>query len=210
MSAISQNVCSTYYPFKSGTKFQITNFDKKGKKESVVDHDIVSVENNLATISTKITDDKGKEITNTTYSITCYGDGVSIDFKSMMNPELFKQYKDMELEMSGTNIDLPNHLNVGQTLKDAQLNMTLNMGGIKMNMNLDMVNRKVNTQALITTAAGTFNCFALSYTTQMKMGIQQTFEIKEWIAEGVGMVKSETYNKSGKLMGYSELTSITK
>ena len=29
--AISQN-CSTYYPFKEGAKFQITNFNPKGKK----------------------------------------------------------------------------------------------------------------------------------------------------------------------------------
>ena len=44
----------------------------------------------------------------------------------------------------------------------------------------------------------------------MKMGLKQSFEIKEWIAEGVGAVKSETYNKNGKLMGYSELTAVTK
>jgi hypothetical protein len=33
---------------------------------------------------------------------------------------------------------------------------------------------------------------------------------KEWYAEGVGLVKSEIYNKKGKLMGYSELTSFEK
>jgi hypothetical protein len=32
---------------------------------------------------------------------------------------------------------------------------------------------------------------------------------KDWIAEGVGMVKSETFNKNGKLLGYSELTQIS-
>jgi hypothetical protein len=31
---------------------------------------------------------------------------------------------------------------------------------------------------------------------------------KEWYAENVGMVRSETYNKRGKLMGYSELTKM--
>ncbi|CAH8285391.1 hypothetical protein EV196_10115 [Mariniflexile fucanivorans] len=209
-SVTSQNACSTYYPFKEGTKFQITNFDKKGKKESVADHQILSITNNVATISTKVSDEKNKEIATSTFEVTCSGEGISIDFKSLMNPELLKQYKDMEIDMTGTNIIFPNKLNVGERLPDASLNMSINMGGLKMNMNIDMINRSVNAQGSITTSAGTFNCFALSYDTEMKMGIKQTFTIKEWIAEGVGTVKTETYNKGGKLMAYSELTSITK
>lgn len=208
--ASSQNTCSSYYPFKQGTKFQITSFNTKGKKESVMDYEIVSITNNEATINTKVSDAKGKETTSASYKMTCDGDGVSIDFKSLMNPELLEQYKDMEVDLTGTNIELPNNLSVGQSLKDAQVKMTINMGGMKMNMNIDMVNRKVNGKESITTAAGTFNCFALSYNTEMKMGIKQSFELKEWIAEGVGLVKSETYNKGGKLMGYSELTSISQ
>ncbi|WP_100614934.1 TapB family protein [Confluentibacter citreus] len=210
MTTISQNACSTYYPFKEGAKFQITSFDKKGKKESVVDYEIASIKNNVATINTKISDDKGKEISTASYEMTCNGDGISIDFKSLMNPEMLKQYKKMEVEMTGTNIELPNNLSVGQNLKDAQLNMAINMGVMKMNMSIDMVNRKVNAKESLTTAAGTFDCFALSYNTEMKIGIKQSFEVKEWISEGVGAVKSETYNKGGKLLGYSELTSISK
>ena len=33
---------------------------------------------------------------------------------------------------------------------------------------------------------------------------------KEWYAEGVGVVRSESYNKNGKLTGYSELTKFEK
>lgn len=208
--ASSQNTCSSYYPFKQGTKFQITSFNAKGKKDSVMDYEVVNITNNEATINTKISDAKGKETTTASYKMTCEGDGISIDFKSLMNPELLEQYKDMELDFTGTNIELPNNLSVGQNLKDAQVKMTINMGGMKMNMNLDMTNRKVNGKESITTEAGTYNCFALSYNTEMKMGIKQSFEIKEWIAEGVGLVKSETYNKGGKLMGYSELTKISQ
>lgn len=209
-SSVCQNACSTYYPFNEGAKFEITSFNKKGKKESIVNYTVTKIDNNVATIETKISDEKGKEITTTTYEVTCDGNSISIDFKSLMNPELFKQYKDMEMEMSGTNLEFPNSLEVGQTLKDANMNMAMNMGGMKMNMSLDMINRKVNAKESVTTAAGTFDCFALSYNTEMKMGMKMTFEIKEWIAEGVGVVKSENYNKNGKLMGYSELTSFTK
>src|SRR5690606_7085948 len=176
-TVISQNNCSTYYPFKEGTKFQITSFDKNGKKESVMDYDIVSLSNNVATINSKVTDAKGKDVTSASYEMTCNGDGISIDFKSLMNPELLKQYKDMEVDMKGTNIELPNNLSIGQSLKDAQLIMTINMGGMKMNMNIDMVNRTVDAKESITTAAGTYNCFAVSYNSEIKMGIKQSFKI---------------------------------
>lgn len=209
-SSIAQDDCSTYYPFKEGAKFEITSFSKKGKKESVVNYEITSIKNNVATIKAKISDAKGKEVTTTEYNVTCGGNSISIDFKSLMNPDMFKQYKDMELDMTGTNIELPNHLEVGQTLKDANLKMTVNMSGIKMNMTIDMINRKVDAKESVTTKAGTFDCFALSYNTEMKMGMRMNFKIKEWVAKGVGVVKTETYNKKGKSMGYSELTSITK
>ena len=209
-SSISQSACEAYYPFKEGAKFEITNYNKKGKKEGVVSYEISSIEGNVATIKTIIFDAKGKEVTTTSYQITCEGNTISIDFKSLMNPDMFEQYKDMDLDITGTNVELPNNLQVGQSLKDANMDMTINMGGMKMNISIDMINRKVNAKESITVPAGTYNCFALSYNTEMNMGMKMIFEIKEWIAEGVGVVKSESYNKNGKLIGYSELTSFTK
>ncbi len=210
LSAFSQNACKAYYPFEKGTKFEITNYNKKGKKEGAVKYEVTNVDGNVATIKTEIFDAKGKEITTTSYQITCEGNYISIDFKSLMNPDMFKQYKDMDMDITGTNIELPNDLQVGQSLKDANMNMAINMGGMKMNMKIDMLNRTVDKKESITTPAGTFNCFALSYDSEMKMGMKMKFKIKEWIAEGVGMVRNESYNKNGKLMGYSELTSFKK
>ncbi|MEP5339239.1 MAG: hypothetical protein ABJL44_07375 [Algibacter sp.] len=209
-SVIGQNACKAYYPFEEGAKFEITSFNKKGKKESIVNYEVTKIDNNVATIKTIVFDEKGKEITTTSYQITCDGHSISIDFKSMMNSEMFKQYKDMDMEITGNNIELPNDLQVGQSLKDANLNMALDMGGMKMNMTMDMINRTVNSKESVTTPAGTFDCYALSYTTEMKMGMKMTFNFKEWIAKGVGVVRSETYSKNGKLTGYSELTSFTK
>lgn len=209
-SSLSQNACNAYYPFEEGVKFEITNYNKKGKKEGVVNYEVTNIEDNVATMKTIIYDAKGKEITTTSYKITCEGNKISIDFKSLMKQDMFKQYKDMEMDITGTNIELPNDLQVGQSLKDANMNMAIDMAGMKMNMSIDMLNRKVNKKESITTPAGTFDCFALSYDSEMKMGMKMTFNFKEWIAEGVGVVRNESYNKSGKLMGYSELTSISK
>ena len=208
--ATSQNACTTFFPFKKGVQFEITSYNPKGKKESVATYKVLTIENNIATIETNLSDEKGKDITTSTFQVTCNGTSISIDFKSLMNAELMKQYKDIDVEMSGTNIEFPTDLKVGQTLKDANLKMVMDMGGMKMNMTVDITNRKVNAKESITTPAGTFNCYALSSNSETKMGIKMSFEIKEWVAEGIGVIKSETYNKNGKLMGYTELTSITK
>lgn len=207
---LSQEACSQYYPFKEGITFEITSYNKKGKAESITNYHVSDVSGNTATFNTKISDKKGKELTTTSYNITCEGDVISIDFKSLMNPDMMKQYKDMEVDFTGTNIELPNDLSVGKNLKDANMTMSLNMGGMNMNMTVDMVDRKVENKENITTPAGTFNCYVITYTMEMKMGLKTKFKNKEWIAEGVGMVKSENYNKNGKLMGYSELTKFSK
>lgn len=206
----SQDTCSQYYPFEEGVKFEITSYNKKGKVESVSNYHVSNVSGNTATFNTTISDKKGKEITTTNYDITCEGDVISIDFKSLMNPEMFAQYQDMEVDFTGTNIELPNDLSVGKELKDANLNMAMNMSGMNMNMSLDLVNRKVEGKESVTTPAGTFDCYVITYTMEMKMGLKRIGNNKEWIAEGVGMVKSENYNKSGKLIAYSELTKISK
>jgi hypothetical protein len=209
-SSYSQNNCKAYYPFKEGTKFEITNYNKKGKKEGVVKYHVSHIEDNVATIEAAIFDAKNKEVTTMNYNVMCDGNKISIDFKSLMNPDLFKQYQDMDMEITGTNIELPNNLQVGQTLNDANMNMSINMGGITMNMSVNMLNRIVDKKESITTPAGTFDCFALSYDNEMNMGMKMKFKIKEWIAEGVGMIRSESYNKNDKLMGYSELTSFSQ
>lgn len=205
----AQNTCSIYYPFEEGTSFQITNYNKKGKTEAIINYSISNVTETTATFNTEILDKKGKKITTSNYDIICENDLVSIDFKSMMSPDLFSQYKDIDMDFEGTNIELPNNLSVGQTLKDAEMNMTMNMSGIKMNLSINMVNRKVEGEESVTTPAGTFDCYVITYDTEMKMGLKRIGRNKEWIAKGVGLVKSENYNKKGKLISYSELTKIS-
>ena len=42
------------------------------------------------------------------------------------------------------------------------------------------------------------------------MGKNMSYTTKGWIAEGVGMVKQESYDDNGNLMNYSELTKFDK
>ncbi len=206
---ISQD-CSKYFPMDEGTKFQITNYDKKDKVSAVMDYVVKEVSGNTATIFYEMHDDKGKMMTSSEYGVTCTDDGVTIDFSSMMSPEILGQYEDMEVEMSGTDLLYPNNLSVGQSLPNADVLMTVKMPPLNMKMNMNFYNRKVEGNESVTTPAGTFDCYLITYDSEAKMGFKMTNSNKLWLSEGFGMVKSETYNKKGGLMGKSVLTSFEK
>ncbi|WP_449405323.1 TapB family protein [Kriegella aquimaris] len=217
LSITAQDNCSKYYPLVEGASFQYTIYNKKGKTDGITDYKITNVANSggstSATFDIKFTDDKGKDIFNTDYNISCSEDGIKIDYASLFPSSMMKQYEDMGIEMdiSGTDIKIPNDLSVGKELQDANVSVSMNMSGIKMNTTVDTSNRKVEKKESVTTAAGTFDCYLITETSTSKtMGATIETDNKLWLAEGVGMVKQESYKKNGNLMSRMELTKFSK
>jgi hypothetical protein len=75
----------------------------------------------------------------------------------------------------------------------------MNMDNHGMTQTLTMVisNRKIDAQESVTTTAGTWNCFKISF--KCKIGVKTgpfsipaTFEGTEWYAPGFGIVKTES------------------
>ena len=143
----AQSACSKYYPLEEGASFQYTNYNGKGKLEGKIDYNVTNVSNNgdttTATMEMKYQDRKGKEIMASDYDFTCEGDVVKIDFQSLMNQQMMQQFAAMEIDVTGTDIELPNNLSVGQELADANVSIAADMGGMTMNMNVETINRKV-------------------------------------------------------------------
>ncbi|MEM7085535.1 MAG: hypothetical protein AAF489_05090 [Bacteroidota bacterium] len=209
-TVFAQSNCSKFYPFSEGAVTELTMYDKKGKVAGIVQHAVKGVSStgttDVATMTQILKDKKGEEITTSEYDISCTDGLVSIDFKSLSRSEMLKAMGDFETEITGTNLDLPNDLSVGQSLPDAGVNIKINMSGINMNMDTTITERQVVGQESITTPAGTFECYVMTSTITFKMGMSKS---KQWIAEGVGVVKTEDYNKKGKLQGSSLLTAFS-
>lgn len=210
---IAQNDCSMYYPLTEGAKFQITSFDKKDRPTAIMDYKVVNVENTAAgkigTINGIVVDEKGKKMAESEFQVVCKGNKLSVDYTSLLSPQMMDQFSEMEYEISGTNLDWPNDLLIGGTLPDANMTMKIGMSGVNMNMSIDIINRKVLGKENITTPAGTFDCFVITYDTEVNMGIRQKTSSKQWVCEGVGMVKQEDSQK-GKIMNSSVLTAFSK
>ena len=65
--------------------------------------------------------------------------------------------------------------------------------------------RKVVGKESITTPAGTFDCIKLSYEVQTQILSSVSGSAIEWYAADVGIVKTVSYNKTGKMIGYSQM-----
>ncbi len=206
----AQDNCSKYYPMQEGTTMQLTMYDKKDKMTGVIDYKVKEAGNDKATMAYEMHDDKGKLISSSEYDIVCRDDGVSIDFNSLLSPGVMEQYKDMEVDMTGTELVFPNNLSEGQSLPDADVLMNIKMTPISMKMSNKMSNRKVVSRESLTTPAGTFDCFVITYDNEMKMGVKMSGSGKLWLAEGVGMVRQENFNKKGDMISSMVLTQFSK
>ena len=204
-----QNVCSKYYAMGQGTTFQLTNYDGD-KITSIVDYLVAesgsTASGERALMKTEIKDKDGEVLSGSEFEIICEDDIVYVDFKSLMGPDVLAQFPDMDIEVSGTALQLPNSLQEGQNLPDADMLAVINMSPIKMRLTFIMTNRKVVGEETITTPAGTFDCVVLTYDYESKMGVKVTGSTKQWFAEGVGLVKQIDLNKKGKETNRTILT----
>ncbi|SDB42450.1 hypothetical protein SAMN03097699_1252 [Flavobacteriaceae bacterium MAR_2010_188] len=210
----SYSQCSKFYPLQAGVKMELTTYDKKGKEVAIMSSTITEVRTDgnqqIATISSSMKDKKGKQLADSGYEIRCTGNLLSIDFKSMINAAMMEQYKDMDIEVSGTNVDLPSDLKVGDKLNDAQMDLKISLAGMPMNVKTEVKDREVIAKESITTPAGTFECYVITYSTSLKMGMTRTSNGKQWISEGVGLVKQEDYASNGQVNSSTVLTAFSK
>ena len=214
LSLTAQDNCSKFYPMTEGVSMEYTNYNKKGKVEGISSYKVTetnTVGNTTnATMAINLKDEKGKEIYSTDYKLSCTGNMVTLDYESLLPSDMMNQYGDMDIEISGNDIEIPNDLRVGQNLNDANVTMKIGMSGINMNIAVDMLNRKVEKKESVTTPAGTYDCYVVYSENQSKMMMaNQVYPSRVWLAEGVGMVKQETYKKNGDLMSSTLLTAYS-
>ncbi|WP_235298348.1 DUF3108 domain-containing protein [Portibacter marinus] len=202
----AQSECSDYYPFQQGTETELTTYDKKGKVAAVVNYKVLEVSGGSVTMQSQVLDSEGEEIAQSEYEMKCDDDGILIDIQALYSPSLMSQYENMETSISGSELSLPNDLEEGDELEDAEMYITVSMGGIDMNVDVSMTDRKVIGKEQVTVPAGTFDCIVIEYTSSIKMGLEKKGSAKQWIAKGVGLVKQEDYNKRGKVTSSTELT----
>ncbi|HAN18933.1 MAG: hypothetical protein A2X13_11940 [Bacteroidetes bacterium GWC2_33_15] len=213
MSLFAQD-CVFYYPKTKGAKLEYKSFDKKDKITGRSTQLVKDISENggviEALIETQSFDKKDKDLGKNEYTVKCENGVYSVDMKSFLDAATMEAYKDMNVNVTSDNLQIPSSIKVGDVLPDGKLRVMVSSEGVQvLDMSTTLSNRKVETREQITTEAGTFDCVKITYTITTKMMISVRFEVAEWFCEGVGSVKTESYSK-GNLMSYTVLSAITK
>ena len=181
--------------------YKITNVRREGGK-TIVDIDFESL------------DEKEKSRQKSTIKYTCSGNELIADLSGMMQNGQTQAFKDGELRMKTNQLAYPS-LSAGQKLPDGKLEAEMYNGGSMMvEMNMDVTNRQVEGKESITTPAGTFDAFKVTAdmavkTRTMGIGIPVTLKTVSYRTNNLLFdVRTETYNKNGKLFGYTVLSKV--
>ncbi len=201
--------CNPYYDFKEGASWEITNYNAKDKVSGRQMNTIKTMEELSngwnAEMNMKSYDKKDELIFDKDIEVGCEGGVIKLDMNRFFPEETMQAFKDMDMNIETTNLEIPSDLEVGKVLNDGSIKMS---GSIPFTMEVNITNRKVVGRESVTTSAGTFDCYKITYTVKSKSIMSMESKGADWIAENVGMVKSENYNKNDKLQGYSLLTKM--
>jgi len=207
----------SFFPTKEGTVLVYKSFDKKDKLTGSVRYTIMHVNINGKNIDftylCESADQKEKPLFKEEVTIHQKGDKLYFDMGNFINKAAFQQNGVMpaEVEIKGGTMEFPLDPKPGDVLPNANIEMSVTMAFINMKMSTDITNRKVGAIEDITVKGGTFKCYKLSCdVNSVAMGMKTSGKNIEWYSKGIGTVKSESYDKSGKLQSRIELMEVSK
>lgn len=192
--------CNTYYFLQNNKTIEMTVYNKKdavtGKQIYKISEVTTEGNTTTATLESEMFDKKGKSIMKAVNKIQC-ADGMMMMDMSMNLPQT-PQMQNVNATASNIYMEYPASMQVGEQLKDASMQMDIDNNGMKQSIDMQVTNRKVEGKETITTSAGSWECFKISYNTKLKMktmGIglpAMNMDNTEWFAPGFGIVKTES------------------
>lgn len=205
----AQSDCNPYFLLKEGKKWTSANYNAKDKYQGKQSFEILSLAESgsklTATVKLISYDKKDDVVLEKEVDFICEDGVMQLDMSQYMPEDVLEAFKSMQMEVEYKHIQIPEKLEVGQTLEDGAVNMTVT-SPIRMEFKFRMTDRKVEAQEDLKVPAGTFNAFKINSVLQIDMmGSTREFKSVEWIAKDAGTIRSESYDKKGNLTNYTIL-----
>ncbi len=193
--------CKGYYYLQNNKTVETTVYNRKGE---VTARQVIKVNDakesggtTTATLHSEVFDKKGKSVATGTNAVKCKGGVMMMDIKMFLPQQQADMMKNAEASASDVFIEYPPGMKTGDALKDASFSMDMTSNGLKQSMSMSMTNRMVAGKESVTTSAGTWECFKITYKTDisiktMGIGIPISSDMTEWFAPGFGIVKTES------------------
>lgn len=214
-----------YFCTTQGTELHYVNYDEAGQSlsnETVMVYNVVkNASGESAQYLAKIVTNKTKN--NTSYTLynwnydgnvtTCqedlmYGPYIKSDSDPAKYDSKARQAMAEELKLKGDNsFTIKKHASAGESIPDRTYSLISNM--LKNEINIS--GAAYMGEEKVSTTAGKFDCIKISYLKRTKIVLKtETVRVTEWYAEGIGLVKSESYNTKGEPDGKTILVKIVK
>ena len=207
--------CADYFPVKEGTVLEYVNYDRKdkmtGSSETAFLKKQETPEGMSAMFSSKFRDDKGEVLFENEMQAECKDGVLYFDASSLLDPASMSAYESMDVKVTGDNLELPLNSGPGTELADGGVTATISSGGVKiLTLSVNLTNRKIQARETVETPAGSFECIKYTYDARTEMGfVKMDISGIEWYNHKHGTIRSESYDKKGKLSGYTVLESIS-
>lgn len=207
--------CNEYFSFKKGMKIEMASYDKKDKLTATVKYEIIDYKpagsGMTLVMSTATYDGKGALLAKGDAMGKCENGIYYADVRNITS-DMMPKSADVKVDITGEQLVYPPNLKVGDKLKDASIKVETGMAsGMKlMSMTANIGDRQVAGFETIETPAGKFECAKITYTLNMKFLGNRTMNGVEYLAKGVGVVKSETYDSKGKKQSSMVLNKLEK
>ena len=201
-------VADPFFGYKKGVKLTFADLDKKGKPTAHTMNEITKLEGEApfnCTVEYTVTllDDKKNSlgITPMVQSYSIRNGIVTFDENSFAGQLM----QGMDVKISGTLFRLPSNAKVGDTFEDYSI--LLNMGGIKSTAHV--TNIRVTAEETLTIDGVDIECVVVeNHTSTKAIGIKSEGTQKIWYGRGYGAVRTETYDKKGKILTTNALVEI--
>lgn len=226
MTGLFAQDCTHYLYMQKDKTIEMTGFNKKGdvtmKSVSKVSDVSTADGTTTAMVDVEIFDKNGKSMGTSTMECKCNGSSFSMQMHFTADQKS-KQPTNMNIKVNGSGAeDYPSDMKVGDHLKDYTSQIQMFSGTTS---TVKVTDRIVEAKENLTTPAGTWECFKISYKSSIttaftkstsdtvnkvvsifnKLGIKQpanTNTTTAWYVPGLAVVKTETKT------GYYEITGI--
>jgi hypothetical protein len=218
LSTAQAQDCNQFLLLQKDKTIEVSIYDKKGQPSGKQVYTIKDVSSSGGTVTGTVNSEQFDKNSNSkakaTSTIQCSGGEFRMDMKLMLPQQQAEKYGDAEVNAKSSFLSYPVNMKVGDAPPDGSFTMDLSHSGggpggppgaggppgppgFKQSLTMTLSDRKVLAQESVTTTAGTWNCFKISY--KCKVGVKTgpfsipaTFEGMEWYAPGFGIVKSES------------------
>jgi hypothetical protein len=210
--------CNQFLLLQKDKTIEVSIYDKKGEPNGKQVYTIKDVSSSGGTVTGTVNSEQFDKNSNSkakaTSTIQCSCGEFRMDMKLMLPQQQAEKYGDAEVNAKSSFLSYPVNMKVGDAPPDGSFTMDLSHSGggpggppgaggppgppgFKQSLTMTISDRKVIAQESVTTTAGTWNCFKITY--KCKVGVKTgpfsipvSFEGTEWYALGLGIVKTES------------------